>query len=345
MTVASALAFPGSRVIAGWWRQLEAVRPRAIWVGHLLLHHLEALARLEQPCPLDAVNRHLLEFLLLVPGQTAEHLAARLHVGRRLIGDLLREMAGDGLVCSDAASGWTVTERGALAIEQGCFARITHERRNFYFVKPEQPAQVPPFLCLNGVRGLPWSAEDNWHYDRGALVACLARDQAWKTRHNFPLDIAGIVDLDEPGAPPLWQRVIIDRPERLTVVVVRIGSEPQNDGLLGFAVHQDGWVLQVAQPAFNLAADWSEVLRECSMEPSLDAWREAWSAWCRPRDLPANDVAACQLERRDYRLLVAAPSRLVERLRAARSDVFKGESWVLAGQGRLRPAALLELAG
>ena len=73
--------------------------------------------------------------------------------------------------------------------------------------------------------------------------------------------------------------------------------------------------------------------------------RALFPPWCRPRDLPASDVAACQLERRDHRLLITAPARLVERLRAARSDVFKGESWVLAGQGRLRPAALLELAG
>jgi len=314
-------------------------------VGHLLLHHLEALARLEQPCPLEAVNRHLLELLSLIPGQTAEHLAARLHVGRPLVGQLLCEMADDALVCSDAAGGWTVTDRGALAVEQGRFAHVAYERRSFYFVKSEQPAHGPQFLCLNGVRGLPWQAGDNWHFDRDALTACLARDQAWKTHHNFPLDVAGILDLDAPGAPPLWQRVIIDRPERLAVVVVRIGSEPQDDRLLGYAVHQEGWVLQVAQPAFNLAADWSEVLPECSIEPSLDAWREAWLAWCRPRDLPASDVAACQLERRDHRLLITAPARLVERLRAARSDVFKGESWVLAGQGRLRPAALLELAG
>jgi hypothetical protein len=34
---------------------------------------------------------------------------------------------------------------------------------------------------------------------------------------------------------------------------------------------------------------------------------------------------------------------LVERLRTARSDVFKGETWLLAGAGPVRAAAQVEL--
>jgi len=38
-----------------------------------------------------------------------------------------------------------------------------------------------------------------------------------------------------------------------------------------------------------------------------------------------------------------APQRLVDRLRAARSDAVKQEAWVLAGAGRVREAAQVEL--
>jgi hypothetical protein len=42
-------------------------------------------------------------------------------------------------------------------------------------------------------------------------------------------------------------------------------------------------------------------------------------------------------------LRVLAPGRLIDRLRAARSDALKNEAWLLAGTGRLRAAAVIEL--
>ena len=42
-------------------------------------------------------------------------------------------------------------------------------------------------------------------------------------------------------------------------------------------------------------------------------------------------------------LRVAPPARLLERLRAARSDALKGEAWLLAGEGPVRRAAVVEL--
>src|SRR5262249_35580821 len=46
MMVSSSLAYPGSRSLAGWWRQLAPLHPRAVWLAHLLLHRVEALVRL-----------------------------------------------------------------------------------------------------------------------------------------------------------------------------------------------------------------------------------------------------------------------------------------------------------
>ena len=43
MRAAPPLVFPSSRVLAGWWRQLAPFSPQSLTVGHLLLHHVEAL--------------------------------------------------------------------------------------------------------------------------------------------------------------------------------------------------------------------------------------------------------------------------------------------------------------
>src|SRR5262249_52639589 len=65
MNASAPLAFPGSRALAGWWRHLAPREPRALWVGHLLLHHLEVLVeRTEQRRP-DPVAGFVLKVLEL----------------------------------------------------------------------------------------------------------------------------------------------------------------------------------------------------------------------------------------------------------------------------------------
>jgi hypothetical protein len=137
--------------------------------------------------------------------------------------------------------------------------------------------------------------------------------------------------------------VILDRPEHLFAFLTLTGEEGGAERLLGFAVRQDGWVLQAAPPAFALGPDWRDQFPQLGDEVPLDAWRQAWRVWCQPRGLPPAEVEACPLEPQDHRLRVLAPRRLVERLRAARSDALKGEAWLLAGTGNLRRLALLDL--
>jgi hypothetical protein len=72
-------------------------------------------------------------------------------------------------------------------------------------------------------------------------------------------------------------------------------------------------------------------------------WLEGWRSWCRQRHLPGNEVASCEVKYRAPRLEVQAPERLVQRLRAAKSDLLKGEAWLLVGDGYMRTAALLTL--
>ena len=60
-TGASPLLFPGSRVLAGWWRQLAPVKPHAVWFGHLFLHLVEALVAVARTSRPDALGRLVLQ--------------------------------------------------------------------------------------------------------------------------------------------------------------------------------------------------------------------------------------------------------------------------------------------
>src|SRR5205823_2754975 len=103
--------------------------------------------------------------------------------------------------------------------------------------------------------------------------------------------------------------------------------------------------LNDAEPAFVLGEGWQETFPDLAAAPARDVWRQAWRAWCQPRGLPAGEVEACVLERQDHRLRVVPTPRLLERLRADRSEALRGEAWLLAGSGVLRSAAQIEIAG
>ena len=81
------------------------------------------------------------------------------------------------------------------------------------------------------------------------------------------------------------------------------------------------------------------VVADHSPHGALDAWR----SWCKQRQLPTNEVEICSLNYRPPRLEVQAPPRLIQRLQAAKSDLFKGEAWLVIGDGYLRTAALLTM--
>jgi hypothetical protein len=351
------LVFPGGRVVAGWWRQLAPARPRALWVGHFLLHRVEALVEVTRPAGLARFDRLLLRALTLAPNQTVPDLDARLHLGEQVLGRLLHGLRAEGLAEAGAGGGWAPTDLARRALEQGHYPRTGSERHVFHFVDPPGESvgrsQAPPLLPLRLAAEAPWPAPEGWSFDPGWLDACLRQPEGWKREHGFPVEARRVLGLEETnGAPvpaphpgeadPGWRRVILDRPEHLSALVGLVAEEGQGEQLLGFGVRPDGWVLQAA-PAFTVGRDWRDLFPQLEEAVPLEAWRQAWRVWCQPRGLPAADVEACALERHDYRLRILAPRRLVERLRAARSDALKGEAWLLAGTGGLRSLALVEL--
>lgn len=352
---AALLAFPSSRAVAGWWKQFAPLQPRQFWVGHFLLHRVEALVRVEQPCRLDPLRSLILRALAL-PGSGAdvpprEQLEGRLHLGRQVLGRLLHGMASEDLIQADAARGWVLTARGQRGLEQGEYLRSRQERRVFHFLQGEPIGRGLSFLGLSNPPTAPWPAGADWEFDVGVLEACLGRPREWKDERGFPLDVQEVLSIDKGGAGPrnrgslraAWQRVILDRPERLAAALVLVPSPAGQEQLAAFAVQQDGWLLQAEQPLFALSADWRSVFPHLATEPAPDQWRQAWRAWCQPRNVPPADVEGCTLEPYACCIRIRAPGRLLHRLRAARSDAFKGEAWLLAGDAALRPAAMIEL--
>jgi hypothetical protein len=353
-------------VLAGWWQQLAPANPQAVWVGHLLLHRVEALVWGSRLRPLDRFCRMVLQAVALEHGRTLAAVGEHLHLEPQVLRRVLHQLQREGLAQASAAGEWQPTVLGHHALQQGEYPAVCHERRGFTFVESGQPGRRPHFLSL-AAAGSPWSAPEGWSFDMAALHACVRQPPEWKQRHGFPLDVDGVHDLGGPGPPPtdaapalpekgetngepgssppfptplseppLWRRVVIDRPERLLAVLVQ-----RPEGMTGFPVRQDGWVLETQRPAFVLGTDWGEVLPELAEGLPPEAWRHTWLAWCQSRNMPAAE--ACAVEYVGHRLRVAAPRLLMDRLRSTRSEALRGEVWLLAGNGRIRPAVLVEL--
>jgi hypothetical protein len=345
MTAASPLVFPGGRVLAGWWQKLMPLQPRALWLGHFLLHRVEALLEVARRAEVDRFSTLVVQALSAAPGQTVPDLDARLHLGAQVLGQVLRQLQNEGLAERSAGGDWAPTDLARQVLERGGYARIGHERRVFHFLhRPGGPAEAPPLLPLRLSVETPCPMPEGWTFDPAWLEVCLRQPDEWKREHGFPLEARRILGREAiNGALPAWQQVILDRPGDLCALVARMAEEGKGDRLAGFAVRPEGWVLESAQPAFVLASDWQQLFPQVAEGLPAEVWRQAWRSWCQPRGVPAAECDASALERNDYRLRAVAPRRLVERLRQARSDALKGEAWLLAGSGSVRELALLEL--
>ncbi len=131
--IASSLAYPGSRALAEWWRQISAYRPIRIWFGHLFLDRVEALVGLKRPYRPDTLSLLVLEALAIESPATVERVESRLHVGIHLTGRLLHRLAANGLI-APASRGWALAEQGKELLNGGTPLRPVNERRFFYFL-------------------------------------------------------------------------------------------------------------------------------------------------------------------------------------------------------------------
>ena len=352
MISASSLAFPGSKTLAGWWRQLSSHKPLSFGVGYLFLHRVEAPVVFSQAKKIERFSLLILQALEMDcqragAGETPllDRLEARLHLDRPVILQLLRTLQTEGLAGVQPDGNWSITARGRLGIKTGEVPVENCERRVFHFLErcdPTGARSYPPhFLNLRGAGGTPWQPGDSYPFDASLVRHCAEQTEIWKQQFGFPLDICRIPNMAEDDAEPsAWQHIILDRPERLLVVLVLVAGTDQ-PRLLGFAARQEGWVLATAEPVLVMDTGWREIFLELN-SPRLDALQQAWHAWAQPRGVSESLLASCAIEMGGHRLRVHAPASVLDHLRATRSEVFKGDSWILVGDGRIRAAANLE---
>ncbi|MBY0230612.1 MAG: hypothetical protein K2W96_15105 [Gemmataceae bacterium] len=312
MTGEVPLVLPGSRVLPGWWRDSAALAPVRLWYAHLVLHRVECLAEAAGQSPEAALAHALL-------GMLAANAAVDLP--RPLLDSLCSMLRDEGLL-----DGEEPTEAGRALLARGD-APTRLERRAFRFVAGPAPhfialAQAAP-LNVGGEIGL------------GPVEECVARPDEWKARHGFPLDVRRVVR--PPAAPTAqdWPRVVVSGQEQAHLLLVESA-----EGVAGSAVQPDGWTVG-REPVVRFPSA-AELAEACGEVPA-SAWKQAWAGWCQQRSLPTAEVEDCQLSLEGARLVVAAPPKLVERLRQARSDALKGEAWLIAGTGRLRGLARIDL--
>jgi hypothetical protein len=342
MKAAPPLVFPSSRVLAGWWRQLAHLTPRALAVGRLLLHHVEALVLSERSTPLDPFASFVLRALSQSPSLPLPELEVRLPLGRQLLGRVLAALSAGALAEVDGAGRWRVTGAGREAAEDGQSRRTGYERRAFHF-RDTPPA---PFVPLEVPPGHEVAPPDHWRFDPAVLRHCVERPPEWKRRHGFPTEVRAVLtpdSSDAPGEPPAWQRVVLDRPEALVLALVVIPGEALEGELRGFAVEPRGWLLSAARPALTMGPGWPEVFPELAPEPSAEAWRGPWRAWCQGHGVAPAEADACALSRDGPFLRAEVPRELLARLHSVNGETAHDEVWLLAGEGAMRTAARVEV--
>src|SRR5947209_8464762 len=347
MDSASSLAYPGSRNLAGWWRQLQHFQPAAMWAGYLFVHRIEALVESVDPRPIDPLTMHVLQAIAVDQPQDAPHehagnpLLTRLHLPAAALHQLLVGMERDALVRRCEPGCWCLSERGRDVLQARADPTPRRERRTFPFVErlgaTGRRLAPPHFLPIEECAAVAWDVNDTHHFDLALLRASIAQPATWHERYGFPAGGMRILGPSDGALDQAWERVIVDRAERSFMVLIA-----QTDRtLLGFAAETGSWKLHDEAPVLRLPEAAWDALGDLTPAPAV--WEEAWRMWCRQRHLPQSDADACRLQFDGIHLDVFAPESFVQRLRTAKSDMLRDESGLLAGDGYLRPAALLRL--
>jgi hypothetical protein len=345
MSAAFVQSWPGSRVLLGWWRELAARKPQQLHLSRLLLHRVEALVQVRKPRLLDRWQRALLGLVGTRVPYGGDFLSSftDLQMDPQVLGQFIRELTESGLLHKNGSGLWQMTPAGRHALQTGAVAISVEERRTLTFVDNSALSRPPHFLPLSEGRVTDTPRSEDYPFEIASLESCIRQTLEWKARFHFPTEIESLLPPRPDESPPAnWRRVILDAVEQRPFVFIHTAQSSTTPLLLGFSAHPESWVLE-PEPQLTLAEGWEEALPDLAVEPSPQMWRQAWQTWSHPRSLAPADVAACRLERVDHRLLVHAPLRLIDRLRAARSDAVKQEAWLLAGEGRTRTAAQIEL--
>jgi hypothetical protein len=320
---AVARAFPAGPTLAAWWQQLSPLQPRELWVARLAVQRVEALVRVEHPCPLDRLSLRILD--ILAHAETIEALEQQTGLHRQFLHRALTSLRAEGLADANSPGKWHLSTAGRQALGAGSYARLVPERRTFHF--RAGVAGASSFLPL--LRLEAWQPGAEQHFDSAALDDCLQRPRDWKEQHGFPLDVRARATPDVPAQAD-WRQVTVVTPMQLTLALA------VTDEVRGFVCEGDGWELDTAEPVCTLGSASQDVLPELATSPSADVCAAAWREWCEAQGHPK--AAAARLELKGHQLLVTLAAGIDERLRSQAR-----ESWLLIGAGDIRRAARIEI--
>jgi len=319
------LAYPSNRELVGLWRELNLGTTQCVWLGHVPLHHVEALVEVRAHLQIPSLLTTALRALQVVEPATAQDLDRCWPVGAGLIAAQLQRLTEFGLVEPVNSGAWQLTESGRRAASEAANEQPRLERRSFHFV--ELGSTHPPayFPLAHGLT-VPMIEPREWSFSREVLAGGLRKDETWKRNQGFPTDVIRLA----PGAGPL-----IDRAETLSAIFVDDGT----------------WVVLPLDPRtwrlipgadLRVGVDQEAVsgLRMLATEPTAGACQQAWADWARQRGLSESDARNCQATVEAHRLLVRPATALAER---ARRLPVEEEGCVLIGDQWLRRAARIQL--
>ncbi len=365
MTVAHSIHFPGSRVLAGWWRRLAPLNPVGLWIGTFLFHGVEAPVRVTRLNQLPRFARLILQGLDCVQDRTVSGLANLLLLDQPAVLQVLRSLERDALIEAEESGVWRLTMEGRRGLQEGIYLASHLERRLFTFVQVSEnknPAYVHLQKNIPTRSALPSSPR----FEVAWLTQCLQQTPEWKKSRHFPEEVVQLLTpsdragSESPQQPmrafsngaervatpsPLWdwQCVILADAWRQSVAITLTQNPGQKECLLGFPVEGPQWDLDEKKPMFTLFDSWREVFDELTEDPPKKLWVQAWRDWCQPRGFAVGDTSHGLIGKAGHKLQVVASRRLMEQLRVQRSDALKGKAWLLAGTDQLRTAGLLEI--
>ena len=179
MDRASSLIFPGSRTLAGWWRQLSPFQPLALAIGYAFLHRIEAPVVTLSEEPIDALTHLVLQALTLEEAGSIRltDLHERMRLPAAVLQRVVAGMQGEGLLDPVKPDRWQMTERGQHALQNRWIPKRGPQRRVFPFAECMDPAGQrlgpPAFVPIAECVGVPWPVNDVHRFEIADLRRCI----------------------------------------------------------------------------------------------------------------------------------------------------------------------------
>lgn len=312
MDDAQALRFPDSKTLASWWRQLQPLHPRILWLGYAYLHRIEIPVKAPVAVPLDHLTRLLLETLRLANSRTTRSWPA---FPAGVLDQLLHSLGEFGVV-RRLDRQWQLTQAGHEALTRGSLQHPRIERRRLALAERVDaggsrrgpPVQVP--IAEGG--GEPWEIPMKLRLDLAQVRGTLASSD----------EIAELPTRD-------WQSVIVDHGERHRLALVQTATQ-----VCGYAFSTDPWRLHSQTAVLNLEVPAEELWPDCSL-PSTADLQSAWASWHLAALSAPAPPARLHLREDVVEVELSEPSSAVLQALA------DGEAWVLVGGGHFRRACKL----